>query len=187
MRPVKRLLAGLLLALGLAAGALVSGALAADGWTPWRNDEFGVSIAFPGQPIVTREEDKVEGTPVVRMIAHLPLRDDGELMLWATRYQGGIPDPDAAVTRSADNIVAGPNLQLISRTHTQVQGAPAEDLLLFNSKEGYQVAALLVIKDGVLYQMLTVGSGKIPPETFPFRDSFTLLPSAASRLESPSS
>ena len=153
MKALGTLLAGLLLALGLAAGALVSGAMAADGWTPWRNDEFGVSIAFPGQPLVSREEDVVNGAPVVRLIAHLPLRGDSDLMLWATRFQGGIPDPDAAVGRSADNIAAGPGLQLISRRHILVQGAPAEDLLLYNSKEGYRLSALLVIKDGVLYQV----------------------------------
>lgn len=148
-------------------------AAAEPGWTPFSNPEFNAAISFPGQPVFDRQEDTVNNVPVVRIIVNYDINADSGLVLWATRYEGGFSDQALALKGAADAI-ANANV-VVSRTQVMVQGVPAEDMVLKARDGSYVLATLLLVKDDVLYQIMTVGTAAPPAETASFRASFAFL------------
>lgn len=171
-----RLLLAALAGLVLLAAPALAGARDS-GWPLYSNTEFGFSARFPGAPQAERSTDTVSGIPVTRVTVQYDLGDDSGLMLWATRFEGGFPDPEAALKGGADNIIATPNTTLVSRRRIEVQGVPAEVFVLSGVQGDYTLSAMLLVKDGVLYQLLAIGHGEPPKETAAFQQGFALLPS----------
>lgn len=168
----RRLLA-LLASLAVLAAPLAAGARDS-AWPVYSNSEFGFSVQFPGAPEVQRFSQPVNGAPTEQVIANYGLGGDSGLMIMVARFQGGFTDPAAALKGAADGVVKAANGKVLSRTSLQVQGAPAE-LIVAQPEGDYVIADLMVVKDGVIYQLMSVGHGALPKETDAFHSSFTFL------------
>jgi hypothetical protein len=170
---LQRFLAVAVAGLALLAAPLPAGARDS-AWPLYSNPEFGFSARFPGTPTAQRESQPVNGVPTTQVIVQYPLGNDTGLMIGATRFEGGFTDPAAALKGAVDNVVAGSKGPVVSREPIQIQGAPGERLV-FKPEGDYAVSAVILVKDGVLYDLLAIGHGAPPKEAAEFQQSFTLL------------
>ena len=154
MKTVRLLLAGLVLALGLGAGAW-----AADGWTAWRDDAYGVASSFPGTPTVRYDDDQPR--PTMRAVF---ASSDDQAYAVAVDW---LDDPKVDKAKLLDLAVAGAldgaESPLVSRRSLDIDGAVATELVVGPSAENLYGRVWIILKDDRLIMVLESKRGEAPP------------------------
>lgn len=152
----------------MAALAIATGALAADGWTTYRNADFRFSIEVPYPPEITATESVEGGPPGVKAI--VGAGDGGALVFEAADVSkllaSGKVDKEHILDVAMSAALKGPTLTEDTGAVIAIRGTPGREFTAHNAD--VVVRERILLKNGRLYSATGIGrTAKGVPAQYP--------------------
>jgi hypothetical protein len=156
---------------------LIAGAaLAADGWSTYRNADFGLSIDTPTPPQTQVTSTASPGGPIPTLVGNVAISQDAVLVFTSGDYHSlpAPPDVDAVLEAGVQGGVSASGATLDSEVKIDVEGIPGRDITMHG--QGFVARSRILFKNRRIYAAIGVGSvaAGVPAEYDRFMRSMKL-------------